>query len=152
MTAFVVLGAVLWWFQRQFSPHPELPRKLLHAGSGLLTLSFPFLFDRFWPVLLLTGGSALLIAAVKFLRPLRKLGGVVDGVPRTTLGEIYFPISVAVVFWLSLGKSPLLFCVPILVLTLADATGALVGIRYGQTRFEGASKSVEGSIAEIASP
>ena len=148
MTAFVVLLGALWWFQRQFSPHPELPRKMLHAGSGLLTLSFPFLFDRLWPVLLLTGGSAALIAAVKFLKPLRKpLGGVVDGVERTTLGEIYFPVSVALVFWLSLGQSPLLFCVPILVLTLADATGALVGIRYGQTRFEGASKSVEGSIA-----
>jgi phytol kinase len=148
MAAFVLLLGGLRWFQRQYSPHPELPRKILHAGSGLLTLSFPFLFDRLWPVLLLTGGSASLIAAIKFLKPLRKpLGGVVDGVSRTTLGEIYFPISVAVVFWLSLGRSPLLFCVPILVLTLADATGALVGLRYGQTRFEGASKSVEGSIA-----
>ena len=148
MAAFVLLLGGLRWFQRHYSPHPELPRKILHAGSGLLTLSFPFLFDRLWPVLLLTGGSASLIAAIKFLKPLRKpLGGVVDGVSRTTLGEIYFPISVAVVFWLSLGRSPLLFCVPILVLTLADATGALVGLRYGQTRFEGASKSVEGSIA-----
>ena len=148
MAAFVLLLGGLRWFQRQYSPHPELPRKILHAGSGLLTLSFPFLFDRLWPVLLLTSGSASLIAAIKYLKPLRKpLGGVVDGVSRTTLGEIYFPISVAVVFWLSLGRSPLLFCVPILVLTLADATGALVGLRYGQTRFEGASKSVEGSIA-----
>ncbi len=33
------------------------------------------------------------------------------------------------------------------MLTLADATGALVGLRYGHTRFEGASKSVEGSVA-----
>lgn len=148
MAAFVLLLVALRWYQHRFSPHPELPRKLLHAGSGLLTLTFPFLFDRLWPVLLLTGGSASLIAAVKFLKPLRKLsGGVVDNVSRTTLGEIYFPISVAIVFWLSLGRSPLLFCIPILVLTLADATGALVGLRYGQTRFEGASKSVEGSIA-----
>ena len=101
-----------------------------------------------WPVLLLTGGSALIVAAIKFLEPLRKpLGRVVDGVPRTTLGEIYFPISVAIVFWLSQGMSPLLFCIPVLVLTLADATGALVGLRYGQTRFAGASKSVEGSFA-----
>ena len=148
MAAFLTLFGLLRWFQQRYKPHPELPRKLLHAGSGLLTLSFPFLFDRLWPVLLLTAGSAALIGAVKFVKPLRQpLGAVVDGVSRTTLGEIYFPISVAIVFWLSLGRSPLLFCIPILVLTLADATGALVGLRYGQTRFEGASKSVEGSIA-----
>ena len=148
MAAFLTLLGLLRWFQRRYSPHPELPRKLLHAGSGLLTLSFPFLFDRLWPVLLLTAGSATLIAAVKFIKPLRRpLGNVVDGVSRTTLGEIYFPISVAIVFALSLGRSALLFCVPILVLTLADATGALVGLRYGHTRFEGASKSVEGSVA-----
>ena len=148
MAAFLTLLGLLRWFQRRYSPHPELPRKLLHAGSGLLTLSFPFLFDRLWPVLLLTAGSATLIAAVKFIKPLRRpLGNVVDGVSRTTLGEIYFPISVAIVFALSLGRSALLFCIPILVLTLADATGALVGLRYGHTRFEGASKSVEGSVA-----
>jgi phytol kinase len=148
MAAFLTLMAALLVFQRRHSPHPELPRKLLHAGSGLLTLSFPFLFAELWPVLVLTGGSALTIAAIKFLRPLRRpLGGVVDGVSRTTLGEIYFPIAVAIVFWLSRGKSPLLFCIPILVLTVADATCALVGMRYGQTRFAGANKSFEGSVA-----
>jgi phytol kinase len=148
MAAFVALLGVLKLFQRRWAPHPELPRKLLHAGSGLLTLSFPFLFTEVWPVLLLAGGSAVTLAAIKFFRPLRRpFGQVVDGVSRTTLGEIYFPISVAIVFWLALGKSPLLFCIPILVLTLADATGALVGLRYGQTRFTGANKSVEGSIA-----
>ena len=148
MAAFVVLLGSLKVFQRRSAPHPELPRKLLHAGSGLLTLSFPFLFADLWPVLLLSGGSVLILTAIKFLKPLRQpLGPVVDGVSRTTMGEIYFPISVAIVFWLALGQSPLLFCVPVLVLTLADATGALVGMRYGQTPFTGASKSVEGSIA-----
>lgn len=150
MTAFLVLIVALKMFQRRYSPHPELPRKLLHTGSGLLTLSFPFLFEDLWPVLVLTGGSALTLAAIKFLKPLRQpLGHVVDGVSRTTLGEIYFPIAVAIVFWLSRGKSPLLFCIPILVLTVADATCALVGLRYGQTRFAGANKSFEGSVAFI---
>ncbi len=71
------------------------------------------------------------------------------GVDRHTIGELYFPVSVALVFWLARGRSPLLFCIPILVLTLADAVGALVGVRYGQHRFEGSAKSLEGSIAVV---
>ena len=90
----------------------------------------------------------MLIAALKF-SPLvtGRLGRVVDGVERTTFGELYFPAAVAIVFWLAQGQSPLLFCVPMLVLTLADATGALIGMRYGLTRFTGGPKSLEGSLA-----
>jgi phytol kinase len=76
-----------------------------------------------------------------------RLGQVVGDGERATLGEIYFPVAVAIVFWLAHGRSPLLFCIPILVLTLADATGALIGIRYGRTRYIGAAKSLEGSVA-----
>ncbi len=76
--------------------------------------------------------------SLKFLPAARRrFGRVVDDVERTTLGELYFPMAVAVVFWLARGQSPLLFCVPMLVLTLADATGALIGLRYGLTRYHG---------------
>ena len=89
LVAFIALlgGAIV--HRRFWSPHPEITRKALHAGSGLLTLSFPFLFRDLWPVLLLTAGSAAIIAALKFL-PLvrRRLGRVVDDVERTTLGEL----------------------------------------------------------------
>jgi phytol kinase len=150
MAAFVALIGGLALFHRARAPESETVRKLLHVVSGLLTLTFPFLFADRWPVLLLTGLSATLIAAMKWLRPVRaRLGHVVGGDDRATLGEIYFPIAVAIVFWLAQanGRSPLLFCIPILVLTLADATGALIGIRYGRTRYIGAAKSLEGSVA-----
>jgi phytol kinase len=148
MSAFLLLIVALALYTHLGSPQPESVRKLLHVVSGLLTLSFPFLFIDIWPVLLLTGLSATLIAAMKWFRPVHAhLGGVVGGEDRSTLGEIYFPIAVAGIFWLSHGRSPLLFCIPIVVLTLADATGALIGIRYGRIRYVGAAKSVEGSVA-----
>ena len=148
MAAFLGLFAGLKLYARFAKPHPEALRKLLHTGSGLLTLSFPFLFDELWPVFLLTGATTILLATVKF-SPWwhRRLGHVVDGVQRTTLGEIYFPISVAIVYWLSFGQTPLLFVIPVLVLTLADATGALVGMRYGLSHYVGANKTFEGSAA-----
>ena len=150
MGAFLLLLSLLKVYSIVASPPAEVLRKLLHTGSGLLTLSFPFLFRDVWPVLLLTGATLVLIATVKFLPWWRRrLGDVVDGVERTTLGELYFPISVAVVFWLAHDESPLLFAIPILVLTFADATSALVGMRYGMSRYVGASKSLEGSVAFV---
>jgi phytol kinase len=150
MAAFLGLFAALTLYKKLARPHPEATRKLLHAGSGLLTLSFPFVFNERWPVLLLTGATAILIATIKF-SPWwhRRLGNVVDGMARTTLGEIYFPVAVAVVFWMSFGQTPLLFVIPILVLTLADATGAVIGLRYGLSHYVGASKTVEGSAAFV---
>jgi phytol kinase len=146
--AFLVLFAALQVYARLSSARPETTRKLLHTGSGLLTLTFPFLFHELWPVLLLTGTSALTIATIKFLPAARaRFGNVTNRVERPTLGELYFPVSVALLFLWTRGSQPLLFVVPVLMLTLADATSALVGERYGRTRYIGGSKSVEGSVA-----
>ena len=148
MAAFLGLIGLLSAYTRWSSPQPETVRKLLHVSSGLLTLSFPFLFSTPWPVLLLTGLSAAILAAIKFVPLLNAyLGDVIGGNARTTLGEIYFPVSVVVVFLWAQGQQPLLYCIPILVLTLADATGAIIGMRYGQHQYVGASKSLEGSVA-----
>ena len=146
--AFLLLFGGLLVYARTGTARPETTRKLFHTGSGLLTLAFPFLFQENWPVFLLTGASALVVATVKFLPAARmRYGGVVNRVDRPTLGELYFPLSVALLFWLTRADHPLLFVVPVLMLTLADATGALVGERYGRTQYSGASKSLEGSVA-----
>jgi len=150
LAAFLGLYALLHLYARGAAARPETTRKMFHTGSGVLTLAFPFLFQATWPVLVLTVASALFIAAVKFLPSLRRRAGhVANRVDRSTLGEVYFPISVAVLFWLTRGEHPLLFVIPILVLTFADATCALVGSRYGLTPYVGASKSLEGSIAFV---
>jgi phytol kinase len=69
-------------------------------------------------------------------------------VARQSAGDVTFAIGIAVVFLLSQGDC-LLYSVPVLVLTFADAAAALVGTFYGLFRFEtpGGKKSVEGSFA-----
>uniref|UniRef100_A0ACD5GP51 Uncharacterized protein n=1 Tax=Desertifilum tharense IPPAS B-1220 TaxID=1781255 RepID=A0ACD5GP51_9CYAN len=62
-----------------------------------------------------------LLLSVKLIQPFnQQLGSVTHGVSRESLGEIYFPIAVALIFSLSQGN-PILFGIPMLILTLADA-------------------------------
>lgn len=135
--------------ERVASPNPELLRKLIHVVTGLVATSFPWLFDRAWPVLLLAGGSLLALVLLRSgVSVTRSLQGVLHGVERSSWGELLFPLSVVILFLLSKGD-PLLFSVPVLILTLADALAALIGVYYGQIHFstlEGC-KSIEGSLA-----
>jgi phytol kinase len=64
------------------------------------------------------------------------------------MGEIYFPVAVGLVFLLSAGD-PITFCIPMLILALADAGAALIGQRYGTLRYAAGDgeKSLEGSAA-----
>jgi phytol kinase len=144
--------AALRLIQAWLRPHPEVVRKLMHVGMGLTVLAFPWLFDTVWPVLLVIVLALGLLAAVRFVSGLRaRLGSVLGGVARQSLGEFYFAISVAVLFVLSRGLpyENILYCVPLLVLALADAVAALIGVTYGYFQYVAVDgrKSAEGSTA-----
>ncbi len=147
-TLLAVLGG-LRWYQRSRSPHPELARKLMHVLMGLVTLSFPWLFQDAWPVVLLCGLSLAGLLGMRLSRRLSAgVGTVLYGVGRDSLGELVYPIAIALVFVLAKGDA-ILFVVPVLILALGDAVAALIGVRYGTLQYgtaEGA-KSVEGSFA-----
>jgi phytol kinase len=155
-TLAVMLGAVRL-HQKTAHPHPELARKLLHVGMGLVAVSFPWLFDRSWPVLVLGVLSFGLMVALRTVKILRgSVGCVVNDVNRASFGDLYFPISVLVLFHLYLWSPEvsatlrlMLYCIPLLLLTLADAAAALVGVHYGYLRYSTSEgvKSTEGSLA-----
>jgi phytol kinase len=152
LSMVVGLMTALRAYKRLRGPHPEVVRKLFHVGAGLCMLLLPYLFGRSLPVLVLAACTILGFVALRRFAALRKrLGGVIDGVERESLGEIYFAFGVGLVFWLADGDA-LMFAVPVLVLTLADAVAALVGIRYGRARFRvlDGYKSLEGSTAFLA--
>src|ERR1019366_700109 len=107
-------------YQRWRSPQPELLRKILHVGMGLVAISFPWLFDASWPVLVL---GALSLAGMLALRTVKALsasvGTVVSGVGRDSLGEIYFPLAIAIQWHIYLFANALpeyrvlLYCIPL---------------------------------------
>jgi phytol kinase len=138
------------------SPQPEVLRKSMHVGMGLVALSFPLLFDASWPILvlgMLSLGAMLALRTVKSLKG--GVGTVVTGVERSSLGELYFPLAVGIQWLIYLYENEsaeirvLLYCIPLLLLTLADAVAALVGVNYGSRRYPTSDgmKSAEGSLA-----
>jgi phytol kinase len=135
--------------QRRFALSPEASRKLFHVGGGLTTLGFPWLFHSVWPVLALAPLTIGMLLALKYVRRLRGgLGNVLYGIHRHSLGEVYMPLSITLV-WVLSGGNALLYSIPVLILTLADPTAALIGMRYGRVRYTAVDgeKSVEGSLA-----
>jgi phytol kinase len=161
-TVLAILGGLLGLLrlcQLVASPQPELMRKLLHVGMGLVAISFPWLFDdSAWPILVLGALSIAGMVALRMVKGLqRSVGTIVSGVGRVSLGEIFFPLAIALQWLLYLHEKDgelanyrvLLYCIPLLLLTLADAAAALVGVNYGKLRYDTSDgvKSTEGSLA-----
>lgn len=150
--ALVALIAGLTIYRRYAQPHAEVTRKLVHMGMGLIALSLPWLFAEFWAVaaLAVIGTGGLLVLKTKLLR--NGPGAVLGSVGRGWFGEVCFSAGITTLFALYLGGSEhrlVLYVVPLLLLAVADAVAALVGVRWGRRRYSvwGGSKSFEGSAA-----
>jgi phytol kinase len=130
---------------------PEIGRKLVHVGMGIIALPFPWIFRDSYPIWLLAALSIAILSAVRLMPTVAsRFGEVLGGVDRTSLGEIFFPLGVALAFTLAHGDAAA-FCAAVGVLAFADTAGALVGTRWGRLRysFVGHKKSVEGSTAVL---
>lgn len=143
----LVVGAVHIYTLRH-SYQPEVPRKTVHVLLGLICSVFPWIFDSPVPVWILAVLATVPILAIRLIPSLKAaLGHVLHGIKRPSYGEILFAPAVATVFHLS-GENKILHLVPILILTLADATGAIAGTRWGKHIYSAGCgfKSIEGSV------
>jgi phytol kinase len=152
VVSLIVLVAIMLsvkWLGSRFSWRPELARKGVHVATGLYATFLPFMFGEVWPVLLLVGIAAAAMLVLRLPRLAKDgLGSTLHGVERNSYGELLLAAAIGVVFALSIGN-PVLYVLPMAVLTLSDAAAALVGTRYGRKFFEveAGTKSAEGVAA-----
>jgi phytol kinase len=149
LALLIALLVCLRLLSRRYPLSPEVLRKLFHVGGGLTTLAFPWIFPSYMPVVVLALVTIPALLALKYVRALRaSFGSVLYDIRRTSFGEVYFPLSICVLFMLS-GHDVLLYSIPVLTLTFADTAAAAVGKRYGRLRYPtpGGYKSLEGSTA-----
>lgn len=123
----------------------EVQRKAVHIATGAFALTLPILFDRPWPVLLLVGVTVAVMLWLRATAAKGGVGGVLHGVERKSYGDMLFAVAVGFLFFRSAGN-PILFALPVAVLTLSDAAAALAGSAYGRRIFEieAGTKSLEG--------
>lgn len=145
--AIVALFAVGECLHRLMKVRVEFTRKLTHVGAGMIVLSFPWTLSSPWTVFVLSLSFGGLLSIGKVTGLLSS----VHNVERKTSGAFYYPVAVLGTFWLS-GGDPLLFCVPIAVMALADTAAALVGQSVGQFHYRvfDNKRSVEGSMGFFA--
>lgn len=151
--AGVVSGLFLGLFMirmpvRRGGVSSEVARKLVHVATGLVCAAFPWVFDRALPVWILAGIATVPLGVIRMVPALKNgVGSALHGIARPSYGEVLFAPAVAAVFALANGDR-FLYLIPILILTISDAAGALVGTRWGKRRYGSGEgfKTVEGSI------
>lgn len=130
---------------RHFRLDPEITRKITHVAGGILALFLPYFFQSHWTVVIL---GLLFFLALVLTKRFALIRSVHD-VRRSTNGEIYFPLALALTYLVAgLTDTFQFYPAAILALTLGDTTAWLVGRQYGKYHYTifGDKKSVEGSI------
>jgi len=126
----------------------ETSRKIIHLTMGITALSFPFVFEHRMSVVYLGIVAIGALLTLRLNQNLRKgIGSALLGIERKSFGEIYFVISIVVVF--VMHKSTYEYLIPMLVLTFADSVAALIGTSYGRNNLaqkQEDAKSSEGSV------
>lgn len=142
------MGALSHWQVRRVLS-AELRRKLLHIGVGLSALGLPFLLHQPWMICVLLVAILAWLSAVRAWPWLhRRFGAVLHCARRRSHGEIWFAIALALLLLNPRGHG-LLYIVPVLVLSLADACAAIVGRRFpwGALPAPAIGKTLAGSAA-----
>lgn len=148
---FLALFGLAEWLYHFVKVKAEWTRKIVHVGTGLLTLLFPVVLGSHWQVLFLCASFlVILLASLKF-------GWLpsINAIDRFSFGSILFPMIVYALFLVfqMAGKGLLIFYLPILILAICDPVAALVGKRFpfGPYRIMGCGKSAAGSLAFLIS-
>src|ERR1700733_2070270 len=93
----------LRFYRKWTGAEGEWVRKLAHIGTGFLSICLPWIFSTRAPVFIICGASIALLLVMRYLPMIRnRMSGVLD-VGRESQGEIYFPLSVALLYQLSDG-------------------------------------------------
>ncbi|MBI5646846.1 MAG: DUF92 domain-containing protein [Ignavibacteriae bacterium] len=144
--SILALLALVELLHKRFGFAPEIARKSVHIGTGILIAFGPGLFTRALPIVLLSLVFILVNTAAYHFGVLR----AVHHSQRRSFGTVYYPaalLGLALLFWES---RPDIVVAAMLVLALGDGAAAAVGEsirRPREYRLGSDTKSLQGSAA-----
>ena len=149
--SFLALFGVSELIHRFTSTKVELTRKLVHFGTGILTLLFPVFLTSSWSVLLLcTSFAVILLVSLRY-----SLLPSINAIERKSHGSILYPVAVYSCFlgYENMDHDLMLFYAPILLLAMCDPVAALFGKRWpiGEYQIGSDTKTFMGSGAFLIS-
>lgn len=149
--AFLSLFGFAEILYHRYKVKAELTRKIVHVGTGLLTLLFPLMLSNHWWVLFLCASFALiLLLSLKF-----HFLPSINAIDRESAGSLAYPVSVyaAFLFYDLYDKHLVYFYLPILILAISDPVAALVGKKWpwGEYKMGADKKTLAGSIGFLIS-
>lgn len=147
--SFILIASlgILKLIEKKTNINGELKRKLFHVSMGIVMLTFPYIFKNVLSVGILGILSLIILFVLKHTELKKSFGTILYSVKRESFGEVFFVISVFLIFYLANGDK-ILYSIPILILTFADSSAALIGKNYGKNnlaRLNEDAKSIEGS-------
>jgi len=149
---FLALFTVAEWLYHVARLKAEYTRKLVHIGTGLLTLLFPLYFSNILWVALLCGSFLVLLLLSRRFHFLKSI----NAIDRVSVGSIVYPVIVLICFYvyqLKPGSSTepayRYFYLPILTMAICDPAAALTGKHFPWKpyTFMGQTKTLSGSLA-----
>ena len=143
--AFLGLFGIAEVLYHYFKMQVEHTRKLVHLGTGLLTLLFPVMLDDHRLVLLLCASFAgILLLSLRF-----NLLRSINAIDRVSAGSILYPAAVYLCYlgYDRFNGQYIYFYLPILTLAICDPVAALTGKKWplGKYRIGKDNKTLMGS-------
>jgi uncharacterized protein (TIGR00297 family) len=144
---FVLLFTIDHLYKKQAFSHFFL-RKFVHIIVGVMVVLASFFLESSVPIITIS----ILFALINFISIQKKKFTSIHGEDKS-YGTVYYPLAIltlAILFWES---NLILFQMTTLIMAISDAMAAIVGVKYGKTKFQliKDNKSIVGSASMFIS-
>lgn len=124
LAVFLLIQSSEYLYKKKFIG-PEVSRKLIHMGTGIIVAFSPYLLEWHEIQLLSVMFLLVIVASSKF-----KIFRSIHSVKRLTKGELLYAVGIGICAFLE--PANWIFVAAILHLAIADALAAIVGIKWGK--------------------
>jgi phytol kinase len=148
---FLLLFIVAEFLYHALRMKAELTRKIVHIGTGIITLLFPIFLANHWLVLVLCAGFFVLLSISLWFNFLKSI----NAIKRFSVGSLLYPCAVYFCYLVYdfEGQKLYFFYLPMLSLALCDPIAEIFGknFPYKTYKIGSSQKSFGGSIAFFVS-